>query len=173
MLSPPSASLTIRPARADDLAAIAEIQRASIHVLGAAAYGRTEAEAWARFGIEASRDLLSQGQFFVGEMAGRVLGVSGWSADVERRDAAWVRYVFVHPDAAGRGLGRQLVAASEASAIAAGRPGLNLWSSLNAVGFYRRLGYRQIRRAHWPVERGIELEYVLMTKRATLRRAAP
>ncbi len=166
-----SAPLTIRPARQSDMAPITEIQEASIRVLGAAAYDPTETEAWARFGIEASRDLLSQGQFFVGEAGGRVLGVGGWSADVERQDTAWIRYVFVHPDAAGQGLGRRLVEAAEVSALAAGRPRLRLWSSLNALGFYRKLGYRELRRAHWPVEQGIELEYMLMTRNAAAGRA--
>lgn len=159
------AAPTIRPAVEADIAAITEIQEASILTLGAAVYGHTKAQAWARFGIEQSHGLLHQGEFFVAEALGLVVGVSGWSPDPERADTAWIRYVFVRPEAAGRGLGRRLVATAESAALAAGRVRLMLWSSLNALGFYRALGYQRLRRATWPVAPRIELDYELMVKR--------
>lgn len=163
------ADVAIRRAAEADLPVIAEIQEDSILTLGRRVYGRARAEAWARFGIEQSHDLLSQGEFFVAEAHGRVLGVSGWSPDAERADSAWIRYVFVRPEAAGLGIGRRLVATAEHAALAAGRDRLMLWASLNALGFYGALGYQQVRRATWPIERGVVLDYVLMAKR--LRRA--
>lgn len=162
----PASPVVIRAARDSDVPAIIGLQEASILGLGVATYGAAKARAWARFGIEQSRDLLSQGHFFIAERDGRAAGVSGWSPDVERADTAWIRYVFVRPDLAGRGIGRRLVSSAEASALAAGRNRFRLWSSLNALRFYERLGYRRVRLARWPVEPGVELDYVLMTRRA-------
>lgn len=156
--------LVVRRARPSDVARIVEIQEASILGLGAAAYGPARARAWARFGVEQSRDLLRQGTFFVAEVCTSVVGVSGWSSDTDRADTAWLRYVFVHPEAAGHGVGRRLVRCAEASARTAARRRLRLWSSLNAVGFYEGLGYRRLRRATWLVEPDVALDYMLMGK---------
>jgi putative acetyltransferase len=158
------AAYRVRAAVAADVATIVELQEISILGLGVAVYGLRKARAWAQAGTEHSRDLLSQGSFFVAEAGARLLGVSGWSADAERPDTAWVRYVFVRPEAAGRGIGRRLVGVAESSALASGRGRLRLWSSLNAIGFYERLGYQRLRPARWPVARGIEIDYLLMGK---------
>ena len=48
---------------------------------------------------------------------------------------------------------------------AASRPRVRVWSSLNAISFYRAVGFAPERRARWPVRTGIELDYVLMGKR--------
>jgi N-acetylglutamate synthase-like GNAT family acetyltransferase len=119
--------------------------------------------------VQFRRDLLGDGGFWVAEQGGRIRGVGGWSPDGMEPDLAWLRYLFVHPDAAGRGLGRRLVVRAEVAALAADRPRVHVWSSLNAEGFYRAVGYRGQRRARWPIQTGIELAYVLMTKRATPR----
>jgi putative acetyltransferase len=161
---------SIRPAVQADVPAIAEIQEASILSLGAVVYGHDKARAWVRFGIEQSRGLLRQGEFFVADAGGLVVGVSGWSPDPDRHDTAWIRYVFVRPEVARRGLGRRLVTTAEGAALAAGRPRLLLWASLNALGFYQALRYQRLRRATWPIAAGIDLDYVLMTKRLRRRR---
>lgn len=135
-------------------------------VLGLRTYGRRLCTAWARVGTEHTDGILEQGEFFVSDGPMGLDGVSGWSPDLERRDLAWIRYVFVRPEATGQGLGRTLVRTAEEAARDAGRRRFLLWSSLNAVGFYRKLAYRRVRRAMWPVERGLEIEYVLMSKRA-------
>jgi len=98
------------------------------------------------------------------ERDARLLGVGGWSPDSLDHRVAWLRYLFVHPDASGQGVGRRLVEAAEASARSAGRGQLRVWSSLNAVGFYRALGYRSIRRAAMPLAAEIDIDYVLMAR---------
>jgi putative acetyltransferase len=161
----PAGGLRIRPVRAADLDAVALLQERSIMAFGAPVYGAAKARAWARLGYEFRRDLLGAGGFWVAEQRARILGVGGWSPDGLERDLAWVRYLFVHPDAARRGIGRRLVERAERSARAALRPRLHVWASLNAQGFYEALGYRMARPARWPVQAGIELDYRLMTKR--------
>src|ERR671911_1198102 len=156
----------LRPVRASDLEAIVAMQEASIMALGAPVYGEAKARAWARLGHQFRHDLLGEGGFWVAEQDRRLLGVGGWSPDGLEPDLAWIRYLFVHPQATRRGIGRRLVELAERAAYAADRPRLRVWSSLNAVGFYRAVGFLPERRARWPVQRAIELDYVLMAKRA-------
>jgi putative acetyltransferase len=165
--------LRLRPVRATDLDAIAAMQETSIMALGAPIYGEAKARAWARLGYQFRHDLLGEGGFWVAEQHQRLLGVGGWSPDSLEADLAWIRYLFVHPEAARRGIGRRLVERAERSACAADRPRLRVWSSLNAVGFYRAIGFLPERRARWPVQSAIELDYVLMAKRANRAPRAP
>ena len=165
--------LRLRPVRASDLDAIAAMQEVSIMALGAPVYGETKARAWARLGYQFRHDLLGEGGFWVAEQEWRLLGVGGWSPDSMEPDLAWIRYLFVHPQAVRRGIGRRLVARAEGSAHAAARPRLRVWSSLNAVGFYRAVGFLPERRVRWPVQRAVELDYVLMAKRAAHMPLAP
>ncbi|MGH6903078.1 MAG: GNAT family N-acetyltransferase [Geminicoccaceae bacterium] len=162
----------IRPVGVADLDAIALLQERSIMAFGAPVYGEAKAKAWARLGFEFRHDLLGAGGFWVAERDDRILGVGGWSPDSLEPDVAWLRYLFVQPQAAGQGIGRRLVEEAERSAGAAHRPRLHVWSSMNAVGFYRTVGYRVRRRARWPIQAGIELDYMLMTKRLERRPAA-
>jgi putative acetyltransferase len=156
----------LRPVRASDLDAIAAMQEISIMALGAPVYGEDKAKAWARLGYQFRYDLIGEGAFWVAEREERILGVGGWSPDSVEADLAWLRYLFVHPEATRRGIGRRLVERTERSACAAGRPRVRVWSSLNAIGFYRAVGFMPERRARWPVRTGIDLDYVLMAKRA-------
>ena len=134
---------------------------------GAPVYGDAKARAWARLGVQFRRDLLGDGGFWVAEHSGRICGVGGWSPDGMERDLAWLRYLFVDPPAARCGIGRRLVAQAERSAGAADRPRIQVWASLNAVGFYRAVGYLERRRARWPIQSALELDYVLMAKDVT------
>jgi putative acetyltransferase len=163
--------LRLRPVRASDLDAIARMQEISIMALGAPVYGEDKAKAWARLGYQFRYDLIGEGAFWVAEREARILGVGGWSPDSVEADLAWLRYLFVHPEATRRGIGRRLVERAERSARAAGRPRLRVWSSLNATSFYRAVGFAPERRARWPVRTGLELDYVLMAKR--LQAATP
>ena len=161
--------VTIRPVTAADVDPLAALQEASILRLGTATYGAAKVRAWARVGHEFKHVLLEQGRYFVAERAGERIGVGGWSPDSLEADLAWIRYLFVHPDHVRRGIGRRLVEVAERAAAAAGRPRLEVWSSLNAVPFYTALGYRRVRAAMWPVAAQIELDYVLMAKRVATR----
>lgn len=167
-LVPPTAAglPLVRPAVEDDLGAIIHVQERAIMEQGQGTYGRAICEAWARVGVQHTDGILEQGEFFVADGPQGPVGVSGWSPDADRRDTGWIRYVFILPEATGSGLGRLLVRTAERAARDSGRRRFLLWSSLNAVGFYRRLGYRWVRRALWPVGAGLEIEYVLMSKRA-------
>jgi GNAT superfamily N-acetyltransferase len=156
---------TIRPLGTVDLDAVGALQEASILVLGAGTYAPEQLAAWARFGWHYRHQLLRDpGGFLAAERAGRVVGVGGWSPDTVAADLAWLRYLFVHPDCAGQGIGRKLAGAAEAAARARGKRTFQVWASLNAAGFYAACGYRSLRRGRMPVTGGIEIDYVLLAK---------
>jgi putative acetyltransferase len=165
--APDEQRAAIRPLRAGDLDGIGALQEAAILALGAATYSRAQLDAWARFGWHYRRKLLEDdGAFFVAERPDRLVGVGGWSPDSLAADLAWLRYLFVHPDSAGRGIGRQLVEAVEADARGHGKAGFRVWCSLNAAGFYTALGYRRVRHGRWPITSAIEIDYLLLAKQA-------
>ncbi|MEM7042783.1 MAG: GNAT family N-acetyltransferase [Pseudomonadota bacterium] len=154
----------IRRACSTDLDAIADLQARAIMAVDVEIYDRKTLEAWARMGRQIRHKLLGTGTFFVAEHDGRLVGVAGWTEDSRETDSAWARYVFVAPEAGGRGIGRLLMATVERSVRAAGRTRLQLWASSNAVGFYQALGYRRGQPARWPMGGGIEMEHCLMEK---------
>jgi putative acetyltransferase len=160
-------AVEIRPLRKGDLDTIGALQEASILALGVAVYSRAQLDAWARFGWQYRHKLLDDGgAFFVASQPDRLVGVGGWSPDSLAAELAWLRYLFVHPDAAGSGIGRQLVEAIEADAGSRGKAGFRVWSSLNAAGFYAALGYRRVRQGRWPLTGTIEIDYLLLAKGA-------
>jgi GNAT superfamily N-acetyltransferase len=91
--------------------------------------------------------------------------VGGWSPDGMETDLAWLRYLFVHPRAFRCGVGRRLLGTIEPSATRSGRSRLQVWSSLNAVPSYQANGYHRERIGRIPVQTGVELDYVLLSKR--------
>lgn len=131
----------IRPATPDDAPAILDLHVASIRAFGPDAYDETQVAAWAekdggsdRYPIEADGHHL-----VVAERDGRAVGYGHLVPD-----SSEVRAVYVHPDHAGRGVGATLHERLESAARDRGLGRLRLWSSLNAVGFYERMGYDRV-----------------------------
>lgn len=58
------------------------------------------------------------------------------------RDEAQIRYMAVHPDFRGKGLGKMVLSELETLAYDAGMERLILQARDNAVPFYQRAGYR-------------------------------
>jgi ribosomal protein S18 acetylase RimI-like enzyme len=59
-----------------------------------------------------------------------------------------IRFMAVAPEAAGQGLGQQVVAYLEAQARAAGLAEIVLHARETAVGFYQKLGYAVVEPSH-------------------------
>jgi putative acetyltransferase len=79
------------------------------------------------------------------EIVGDLVGAAGWSWQPDVEETARIRRVWVHPDFAGKGLGRELITRAEARARAAGARHYVVCASMNAIGFYEKLGFRAIR----------------------------
>ncbi len=142
----------IRPATVDDAAQISRVVLAALHESNARDYGpETIARVARSFTPDGIAATLAMRQVFVAVDAARIVGTAS-------RDGAVVRSVFVAPDAQGRGIGRALMAEIDRAAVAAGVATLTLQSSLTALGFYGRLGFRVVREHHHGEERTIVME---------------
>ena len=132
----PTGSIAIRPAVAAEIPALEALVARSARGLSGGTYSGAEIDALVEhiFGIDS--EVVADGTYLVAEIDGIVAGCGGWS---RRRtlfggdsfaaresglldpaaDAARIRALFVDPAFARRGVGKAILAASEA---AAGRP---------------------------------------------------
>lgn len=171
----------IRPARASDIPAIAELLPLSIHGLQAATYSQSQREAAIGpvFGVDTR--LIEDGTYFVVEDGEALVGCGGWSfratpfgGDASARDdavldpgteAARIRAFFVHPGWARRGIGSQIMRRCEAEAAARGFTRLELTATLAGEPLYERHGFVALRRFDFELPGGEGLPLVLMEKR--------
>lgn len=127
-------AVAIRPASPDDVPDVAALVEAGFAAATAEHMGAEGRKVFRRF---AARDAI----------AARLAGTNeGWVALLDGRiqgyaelDGDHLRMIFVHPDAQGRGLGRDLL--GHVLAQRRGRT-VTVNSAPNADGFYRSMGFR-------------------------------
>jgi GNAT superfamily N-acetyltransferase len=126
--------------------------------------------------------LVRDGTYFVVEIDGALAGCGGWSRRATlyggdhstklrddalldpARDAARVRAMYTHPDFTRRGVGRAILAASEAAARTEGFSRVELMATLSGEPLYRACGYVQVERTQSPPVNGVPVPLVLMSK---------
>ncbi len=153
-------ALVIRRACEADLAGICEAHTRAIRATCAASYAPAEIDAWAgRLHPGIHREAIAAHEFFVAVDGARVLGFG-------QLDAATGEIVgcYVHPDAGRRGVASGLLAALETRARDLGLVRLQLDASLNAVAFYRSVGFAGARERRHTLSGGVEIACVPMTK---------
>lgn len=163
--------LAIRPAQGQDIPALERLIRAAILRLGAREYGQARAELWAQRQPIDMRSLIAANTCVVGERDKQIVALAGWVPHEKWPERAWLRGVFVDPNLARRGAGRQIVLAAEEAAQHAGRVEFGVMASLNAVQFFTAVGYRELRRQAFAPAPGLMLEGALMAK-STLKAGA-
>jgi GNAT superfamily N-acetyltransferase len=130
--------ITFREAVLADAPRIHELHLASVRALSAPFYERSVIDGWlaGRSPAGYARSI-SSGAMLVAEASGVVIGFcEGTPGEV--------RAVFVDPDGAGKGLGAQLLTRALALAQVGQSAPVRLESTLNAVRFYERHGFRQL-----------------------------
>ena len=80
-------------------------------------------------------------------------------------DAAKIRAFFVHPDWARQGIGSMVPDACEQAALAAGFTRFEMGATLTGVKLFQERGYVAVERLEVPLEGGITLPVIHMTKR--------
>jgi putative acetyltransferase len=125
--------LILRPATAEDVAAIAVVHRTAMRLsLAFLPELHTAEEDFAYF----SKRFLPANTVWVAEREGQVVGYIGY-------DPGWINHLFVHPDAQGQGVGPRLLG----KALADGRT-RRLWTfqqNTRARRFYEARGFVMIR----------------------------
>jgi putative acetyltransferase len=139
--------LVLRPYVAADFDAFVAAQTLAFARLALGAYSRAELErvARARHAPGRREEMLCIDEWVAETRAGQIVAAAGQSPQPGETGTARIRRVFVHPDWAGRGLGRRLVGEAEQRARAAGHERFVVCASLNAVPFYERLGFVALR----------------------------
>lgn len=153
------AGLSVRPAGAEDVPAMAGVFAAAVLTRGRGHYGPRELEAWAGRGTAgrfAAMLTAPAKTLFVAEANGTVVGLSGL-------EGGEVILVYAAPDAPP-GTGSVLLAAVEDLARTRHIPVLTLTSSKNALRFYLGRGYGLVSLAVRELPGGAALPVCLMAK---------
>lgn len=171
---------TLRLATLDDVPAIRELIARSIHGLGAADYTRAQIEAAlaGAFGVDTA--LIRDGTYFVAATRARdIVGCGGWgrrrtlfgSDTRTERDESWldpksnpakIRAFFVDPAHARHGIGRALLARSEAEALRAGFSSLQMMATLPGMRLYQKFGYVPGPTIDYPLAGALTIRFVPM-----------
>ena len=127
----------LRPFLPADVTVLAEILRASIEELTSDDYSEAQQQAWASVADDEAEfgRRLARAMTLLAILDGAPVGF----ASVER--AEHLDMLYVHPAAAGRGVGSMLVDAVVKLAAARGISKLTADVSDSALGFFRRLGF--------------------------------
>ena len=152
--------LNIRRARQEDREAIWRAHGSAIRAACASHYSKEVIEVWAG-GLRPEKyaEAIDRYEFFVAEEDGRVVGFGELGPE-----AGAVQGLYVSPDAAGRGVGWRLLCTLEERARAHGLKSLRLTSSLNAVAFYERAGFKAVEELTETIGPGVERASVKMFK---------
>jgi len=143
----------IRRATPGDCAALRALHALSIRSLAAACYDDDVIDAFITEVGTLDERLVTDGSYYAAFVNGRLAGCGGWTSRAPnysrhlaerapRQVEPAVRSLYVHPDFARRGIARRLMSTIEADIAAAGHERATLSATLNAIAFYRRLGYR-------------------------------
>ena len=162
----------LRPAGPPDAAALDAVLWRSYAQRMAGAYDDAVLRRALPLIARANPDLLAGRTYYLAVGVGRpgqapVLGAGGWSFErpgsrVAEPGLAHIRHFAVAPEASGAGIGTALFAQCSWAARAAGATGLEVYASLNAVGFYARMGFDRIAEVAIPLAPKLTLPAVLM-----------
>jgi GNAT superfamily N-acetyltransferase len=173
---------TLRVATLADVPVLFELIARSIHALGAADYtpAQIEAALQGAFGVDTA--LIQDGTLFVAETRSReIVACGGWGrrrtlfgsdARAERdeswldpnSDAAKIRAFFVDPAHARHGIGRAILARSEAEAIRAGFASFELMATPPGQRLYEKYGYVPGPAIDHPLPGGLTIRMIPMHK---------
>jgi putative acetyltransferase len=152
--------LTIRRARQEDKEAIWRVHGRAIRETCASHYPPEVIGIWAG-GLRPEKyaEAIDRYEFFVAEEGGAVVGYGELGPE-----AGAVQGLYVSPDVKGQGVGWTLLRTLEERARAHGLKSLRLTSSLNAVPFYERAGFKPVEVLTETIAPGVERASVRMLK---------
>lgn len=145
--------LVIRRATSADRTEIRELQVRSMRVLGTAYYSGRAIEAFIAEIGTMDDYLIDDQRYLVALEGNRIVGTGGWSTrrpSYDRSNSnpinmtkprATVRSLYVHPNNAKRGIGRQMMSTIEAEIRDNGFCRAHLTATLSGVPLYERMHY--------------------------------
>lgn len=153
--------IEIRKAVKDDIEQFKEVAKTSIMEFCKDFYAPDQINAL--LGQFPEHDLYSkwieERVLIVAESNGRIVGFAQYNPDISHIEA-----VHVLPSYAFNGVGKRLVNKIEEIATSQGATKINLGSSLNAMSFYEKCGYKRKESSKYLCKNGVELETVTYEK---------
>ena len=179
----PDQGYHLRPATLSDLPELEALIALSARALSANDYSPAQIEGALRGAFGVDTQLIRDGSYFVVAHGTQLVGCGGWSrrrtlfggdARAERdatlldphTEAAKIRAFFIHPDFARRGIGATLLDRCEQDARAYGVSRFEMMATLPGVRLYAARGYVAGEPILWPLEDGLTIRFVPMTKRS-------
>jgi ribosomal protein S18 acetylase RimI-like enzyme len=162
--------ITIRPTRADDLAAVDALLAASYPILLKPDYPPSVLVTAIPLISRARPELLRCGSYYLAQDAqGQVLAAVGWTqggpqGGVGPRELGHVRHLVTHPKATRRGLARTLLNHCFDQARAAGITRLSCQSTRTAVALYQAMGFASVGEIEIMLRPGITFPAVQMQR---------
>ncbi|MEM7041521.1 MAG: GNAT family N-acetyltransferase [Pseudomonadota bacterium] len=164
------AAFTLRVAGPEDEAAVTALTQASYRTLMPAAYDRDLLVKVLPIICKANPALLASTTYFLAVTAeGDVIGSGGWSREQPgtlkiQTGAGHIRHFATHPDWTRRGVGRAIHERCAREARAAGLDRFECYASLNAVDFYERLGFKEVRPVDLPMGGSVAMPALMMER---------
>ncbi len=155
--------ITIRLATFDDVAELQQLIGLSVRGLSTDYYTPAQIESAIKYIFGIDSQLITDGTYYVAEMANIKVGCGGWSKrntlfggdqhkDIEdplldpAKHAARIRAFFVHSVYARQGIGRKFINVCENAAKANGFTSFELGATLPGVPLYEALNYVAVER---------------------------
>lgn len=159
--------LQLRETSIDDTEVVADIIYRSYSVMMAPSYSPETLQAVLSAITKPNPTLLSSGKYFLVRDNEQGVGCGGWSEEVPGRGEtiaglAHIRHFAVTPEAVGKGVGRLIFRRCFQEAGDAGFNRLQVFSSLNAVSFYEKLGFQSVRSMDVPMMDGVTFPSMVM-----------
>lgn len=154
----PNLAITIRPATADDIPALASLYRDTVLTHGPQHYSPAQTQAWAAFGADTPpfRRFILEATTYVAE-TGAILGFGGLATD------GHITALYVRHDCLGQGVGSQLLTTLLHQAHQEHIPRLYAEASAFSLGLFQKFGFH-----HYSTDRvergGVEFERYLVEK---------
>jgi GNAT superfamily N-acetyltransferase len=165
----PASAAEFRPIGLDDLASVRYIHASSFRMLAAQHYSPEDVDAFTEYvyGVDYTDALaaaLHREQLYGAWLEDELVGTAGWASADDGRPVARLRFIFVRPLFTGMGLGRHLVLAAEDRARQARFHAFTVYATVNAVGFFTRLGYELASYGVRPLSTACALRLAIMQK---------
>lgn len=131
------AHINIRSFKAEDIDAVVNLFRDTIHTVNAKDYTQAQLDAWAPKDIKSERWCQKMLSHFtvVAVVDGTITGFA------DLHDNGYFDHLFVHKDYQGQGIATQLVSAIEKQAVKIGVNQIEVHVSITARSFFLKKGY--------------------------------
>jgi N-acetylglutamate synthase-like GNAT family acetyltransferase len=136
--------MRIRKARIADSAEIARLHRGTIRTVNKQDYPQEDIEAWSKRSTASRfRNSHHKVQRYVAVEDGKIIGF----VDIDREDPEELGGLYIHRKFIGKGVGSKLLKAMESMAKKQGAKRLHLQSTLTAIPFYQKKGFKLLRKS--------------------------